>query len=259
MPTIEENSSCWNDNYEWSKAGAEWSQAWGGPEPQWFGAILPRIHAFMPAETILEIAPGFGRWTDFLKDQCKRLIVVDLSERCIEMCKRRFAGRSHIEYHVNDGKSLQFIQAQSIDFAFSFDSLVHAEVDVIRAYLTQLATKLKPNGISFFHHSNMGSYVDPVTKELPAGLDNSHWRATSVSGKLFEDCCEAVGLNCISQERVNWGAPNLNDAFSVFARKGSVWSRPNRILDNPKFMDEVNSISSIASLYSFQPAAARRA
>src|SRR5215475_14385035 len=118
MPTIEQNSNVWNDNYEWSKDGDEWSQAWGGSESQWFGTIFRRIHAFLPAETILEIAPGFGRWTHFLKNYCKRLIVVDLSERCIETCKRRFSRSSHIEYHINDGKSLQFVPDQSIDFAF---------------------------------------------------------------------------------------------------------------------------------------------
>jgi cyclopropane fatty-acyl-phospholipid synthase-like methyltransferase len=39
------------------------------------------------------------------------------------------------------------------DFVFSFDSLVHVESDVIENYLTQLAKKLKPNGIGFIHHS----------------------------------------------------------------------------------------------------------
>ncbi|MEK6280890.1 MAG: hypothetical protein AABN95_11100 [Acidobacteriota bacterium] len=29
---------------------------------------LPRIHPFIPVGTILEIAPGYGRWTHYLKD-----------------------------------------------------------------------------------------------------------------------------------------------------------------------------------------------
>ena len=33
-------------------------------DSQWFGLIFPRIHAFLPTGTILEIAPGFGRWTN---------------------------------------------------------------------------------------------------------------------------------------------------------------------------------------------------
>jgi hypothetical protein len=41
----------------------------------------------------------------------------------------------------------------SIDLAFSFDSLVHAEADVLSFYLAQLATKLRSDGVAFIHHS----------------------------------------------------------------------------------------------------------
>ena len=86
------------------------------------------------------------------------LAVVDLAEECIKACQQRFASDSHISYFVNDGKSLAMIQDKSIDFVFSFDSLVHAEAEVIEAYLNQLAIKLQPNGIGFIHHSNLGKY-----------------------------------------------------------------------------------------------------
>ena len=156
---------------------------------------------------------------------------------------------SHLDYHVNDGKSLDFIADESIDFVFSFDSLVHAEAEVFQAYLAQLAIKLKPNATGFIHHSNLASYLDPVTKELPAGFENKHWRATSMSAKVFEEYSEQVHLQCISQEEVNWGGEALNDVFSVFTRKGSTWSRDRR-LQNPQFMNEANYIARLASLYS---------
>ena len=158
MPTVKQNREYWNQDYEWTKQGEEWSAVWGGSEAQWFGAILPRIHAFVPTGTILEIAPGFGRWTTYLKKYCEYLAVVDLTEDCIKACQQRFASDSHINYYVNDGKSLAMIQDKSIDFVFSFDSLVHAEAEVIEAYLNQLAMKLSQNGIGFIHHSNLGKY-----------------------------------------------------------------------------------------------------
>ena len=130
MPTVEQNRQLFNQDYEWSKQGEEWSSVWGGSEAQWFGALLPRIHAFIPTGTILEIAPGFGRWTSYLKKYCEYLAVVDLAEECIKACQQRFVSDSHITYYVNDGKSLAMIQDKSIDFVFSFDSLVHAEAYV---------------------------------------------------------------------------------------------------------------------------------
>src|SRR5947209_4767026 len=79
----------------------------------------------------------FGRLTQYLKDLCTSLIVIDIAERCIEACKQRFSSCSHITYHTNDGKSLDMIPDQSVDFVFSFDSLVYADPNAIEAYLSQ--------------------------------------------------------------------------------------------------------------------------
>src|SRR6266550_6857049 len=70
-------NACHSMKYDWKDAGEEWSAPWGTSAAQWFGAILPRVRAFLPAETILEIAPGFGRWTYYLKDYCQELWIVD--------------------------------------------------------------------------------------------------------------------------------------------------------------------------------------
>src|SRR5438132_696006 len=153
MPSIEENEIIWSDLEVWRDGGEDWSAEWGSSEMEWFCAIFPRIHKFVPTNRILEIAPGYGRWTKYLKNLCRRLVVVDLVEECIEACKRRFAGDDKITYYKNDGKSLEMISNGSIDFAFSFDSLVHAEDEVLRAYIVQLSSKLTKDGIAFIHHS----------------------------------------------------------------------------------------------------------
>ena len=250
MPTIEENLSMWNERYDWSQQGETWSTWWGGSEAQWYGTLFPRIHAFLPTDSILEIAPGYGRWTQMLKAHCKKLTIVDLAESCIESCKKRFHNDTHITYHVNDGRSLAMISDASIDFVFSFDSLVHAERDVIQDYISQLARKLKPNGVGFIHHSNIGVYVDPSTGSLPAFLLNGHWRAASMTARHFKQACSEAGLECISQELVNWGTnAALIDCFSVFTRRGSAWARPNRVLINKSFMDEAAYQSRVMRLY----------
>lgn len=261
MPTVEQNLKMWDADYEWTKQGEEWSSSWGGSESQWFGAIFPRIHSFVPTGTILELAPGFGRWTNYLKDCCERLIIVDLSETCIRACQQRFASESHITYHVNDGESLTMVPDRSIDLVFSFDSLVHAEADVIRAYLNQLAKKLKPNGVGFFHHSNIGEYhrYFSISDKIPTPLrnrmlerdllDRTHWRAFSMTARLFATFCEEAGLQCVSQELVNWGAKRLIDCFSVFTPKTSIWARPNVVIKNPDFMKEAELIRRLSHVY----------
>src|SRR5258707_10867408 len=151
MPTLLENQRHW-ENYDWSLKGEEWSQPWGNAENMWWGTILPRIRSFIPAATVLELAPGCGRITQYLKDYADTLLLVDLAKNCIDTCKERFASQKHIQYFVNDGTSLDMLEDESIDFVFSFASLIHAEMDVLEAYLKQLAKKLKPDGVGFLHH-----------------------------------------------------------------------------------------------------------
>jgi len=253
MPSIEENLRAWEHDHNWPQAGDEWSQWWGGPEAQWFASVYPRIHTFIPAPRILEIAPGFGRWTQFLKNHCEHLTVVDLTAACIEACKKRFLAESHINYYVNDGKSLEMIPDKSVDFAFSFDSLVHVEADVIEAYLDQLARKLRANGVGFIHHSNIGTFIDSKTSRL--SIENAHWRAESMTSSLFEEFCDKANLQCINQELVNWGENDksyLIDCFSIFTPKDSTWARPNKVIANGKFWEEAQQIERLSHGYTFK-------
>ncbi len=241
MPSLDENKRRWTESYAWEDAGEEWSRAWGGSEAQWFGSIFPRLHAFLPAGTVLEIAPGYGRWTRFLRPQCTRLVLVDLSERCISACRQRFGDDASIEYHVNDGRSLGMVRDRSIDLAFSFDSLVHAEVDVIESYLGELSRTLAADGIAFLHHSNFAA--------LDEELESRHWRSRSVSGDIVREIAERERLAVVSQERINWGRKELSDCITVLTPAGSRWERPPRIVDNPGFMAEAVRIATWAPLY----------
>jgi SAM-dependent methyltransferase len=158
MNTIADNLRVWDREYAWPEGGDEWSRDWGNAECQWFGFLLPRLHKFLPTGAALEIAPGFGRWTQFLQPQCERLLLVDLAPKCIEHCRSRFANCSNLEYFVNDGSSLDMIQDESLDFVFSYDSLVHADNSVLASYVRQIGHKLKPGGWAFIHHSNARKY-----------------------------------------------------------------------------------------------------
>src|SRR5207247_6358811 len=101
---------------DWREAGEEWSAPWGSSAAQWSGTIFPRIRELLPTGTILEIAPGFGRWTHYLKDYCNELWAVDRSNECIEAWKHRFASVSHVRCLLVNGSSLSMIPNPSIHF-----------------------------------------------------------------------------------------------------------------------------------------------
>jgi ubiquinone/menaquinone biosynthesis C-methylase UbiE len=263
MATIEDNVSSWDGGYNWKNRGDEWSSPWGGPFMQWYGSIYPRIKRHLPADSILEIACGYGRWTQYLKDMCEHLTAIDLSEECIRSCKLRFAKDSQIEYHVNDGKSLGMIPDDSINFVFSFDSLVHANETVIDAYLSQFARILKKDGVCFIHHSNLGEYHTLLSRfrRVPklegilarAGvLEKSlGWRDPKVDAKKVASFAERHGLRCVSQELVPWNTKRLYiDCMSTIVRKDSPIAWKNRVLRNATFMQEANNLLRLSSLYS---------
>lgn len=229
---------------------------------QWYGTIFPRIQSHVPTDRILEIACGYGRWTQYLKDLCKNLVAIDLSEECIQACKQRFSESSHIEYHVNDGISLDIIPDSTVDFVFSFDSLVHANESVMKAYLRQLQRILKHDGAAFIHHSNLGEYYDRYVRirSIPRleGLltrlgileKTLHWRDFSVDAKKVEALAEESGLRCISQEIIPWGTKEMFiDCMSTIVKSNSSMVRTNRILRNVKFMQESQYLLQLSQLY----------
>jgi len=157
MPSVEANLSEWGGRYDWPRQGDEWSESWGGVTYQWWSTLFPRLQGHIPAARIVEIAPGYGRWTHFLKDLCQELVIVDIAEPAIAYCRERFADDAHVSCHVNDGASLPMVGSASTDLIFSCDSLVHVERDVLTAYLAEFTRILRPNGVAFIHHSNMGA------------------------------------------------------------------------------------------------------
>jgi ubiquinone/menaquinone biosynthesis C-methylase UbiE len=234
-------------SYDWKDGGEEWSKPWGSSAAQWFGAILPRIQDCLPANTILEIAPGFGRWTDFLREHCERMFVVDFAEKCIDACRERFGADPRISYYVNDGRSLSMLPDGSVDFVFSFDAFVHIGRRGVEAYLSELGRKLKVGGRGFIHHSNLGEYAHSARERLPQSvrklliktklLDWEHHRTATMTAELFRELCTKNGLHCLRQELINWRGRRLIDCFSLFTRNSGEQAA-TQVLRNPNFMRE---------------------
>jgi SAM-dependent methyltransferase len=238
--TLADNRHFW-DNYDWSAAGDEWSGPWGSSSVLWHGTLMPRIGANLPAGTVLEIAPGSGRFTRFIKDQCTNYVGVDLSTTCVDLCKKRFASSPHMEFHVNDGLTLSAIADDSVDFVFSHDSLVHAEAEVLQSYLHELSRKLVVGGTGFLHFSN---FLKIREKEAAMGgtpLINTHGRAENMSGDLFAIYCRDAGLSLLAMEYIDWG-PRESDVLGYFARLPAGLTPAPKIVVNNDFMIEAGKL-----------------
>ena len=261
MVSVNYNKKWWGQDYDWSEAGDEWSRPWGGPDAQWYGSLLPRVHRFLPTGQVLEIACGFGRWTQFLKDQCEGLTGVDLSEKCIDACRERFADDSRLRFLTNDGTTVPEVADASIDFIFSFDSLVHVDQETIAAYLREFRRVLKPEGAAFIHHSNLGgsSGIARQFRKVPKVggafrrlhvLDNLWGRDFGVSAESVASSAESAGLRCIGQETIPWTTRRtMLDCISLIVPDESPAPRGNRVVKNRQFRHEPGYVDQVASIY----------
>lgn len=141
------------ENWNWERHGEEWTDS-----PEWKSALLQ--DALFPyvrdCTAILEIGPGGGRWTDYLRRYAARLILVDLCERCLDVCRARFADCPNILYLLTDGASLTGVADGSVDFIWSFDVFVHITPQDIESYLKEMRRVLAPGGIAVIHHAKGG-------------------------------------------------------------------------------------------------------
>ena len=100
-------------------------------------------------------------------------------------CQRRFVAANHAQFITNDGRSLETAKDQAFDLIFSFDLLVHAEYDILAAYIPQIVHKLSSVGVAFIHHSNLLAYNNTIGQP--------HGRALTVSADAVADLIYRAG------------------------------------------------------------------
>jgi ubiquinone/menaquinone biosynthesis C-methylase UbiE len=207
---IEEQRS-WNNENWWVMDGHEWSKSFGTTENLWNNEIFDKIKEFR-GKKILEIAPGFGRITQFLSILAGELIVVDLNPRCIEKTREKL--KNHVlAYFVNDGKSIPKVRDNSQDLVFSFDSFVHMHANVTEEYIKEIHRVLKPGGHSFIHHSWYYGGEDTSFSNI-AGRAN-------MTPEQFKELVNLYGMEIISQDVIQFeplGLWNGTDCISMFRK-----------------------------------------
>ena len=208
-----EEQRFWNVEQNWSNNGHEWSGPFGTTENLWNKEIFDYIKEFR-GKKILEIAPGFGRLTQFLSILASELIVVDLNPTCIQKTKEKL-GHHVLAYFVNDGKSLTGVRDGSQDLVFSFDSFVHMHANVTEEYVKEIYRVLKPGGYGFIHHS----WIYGGSEN---SFENSAGRA-NMSPEVFKEFVENNNMKIVEQREIKFNPLNGwdgTDCISFFVKNG---------------------------------------
>ena len=132
-----------------------YGMSWGDPEtvqPLRFVRdrfVLPFVRADL---TALEIGPGGGRWTRYLLGFDK-LYVVDYYAELLAEFRKHFRQPNIIAVQ-NNGTDFPGIEAESIDYVFSFGTFVHLDVELIEAYLRNLRPIIRPGADVVIQYSD---------------------------------------------------------------------------------------------------------
>jgi hypothetical protein len=188
---IEKNLVLWDRNYKWVADGNEWvgpANTCGVPYETWKTSLISRLITPYAAKDVhaLEIAPGHGRWSEFIIDACLHATLVDLSPACLDFCRTRFAGRTNIDYFLTTGVQLPKCATGAIGFVFSYDSFVHMSAEVIGAYMSEIARVLVGGGAAVIHHADIA--------DADSHRQEHAWQRSAVNRAIVRDLAERSGL-----------------------------------------------------------------
>jgi ubiquinone/menaquinone biosynthesis C-methylase UbiE len=170
----------------------------GGEE--WRQALADRVIPFAMSDTelgddALEVGPGPGLVTDYLRERVKQLTVIELDEMLADALRSRLVG-SNVDVVQGDATAMPFTSARFTGAA-SFTMLHHVPTAELQDKLfAEVARVLKP-GAAFvasdslareelrgFHEDDIYNPIDPATLERrlqTAGFASAEVRVSPLS------------------------------------------------------------------------------
>lgn len=123
------------------------------------GGIFRKMLDQMDLEITLELACGHGRHAERVASLTSRLILMDIHEENLAVCRERLKEHDHIEYVLNNGYDFQPVSDSSLSAIFCYDAMVHFSQDIVQSYLYDAARVL-----------NQVVWLSFIIQIIPAGM-----------------------------------------------------------------------------------------
>jgi SAM-dependent methyltransferase len=109
---------------------------------------------------VLELGCGGGKFSQRLAPLCRSLVCADISKAMIDHTRATLAERgsdANVTYRVLNGVDFEGIPSASVDFIFSYDVLLHVQIQNVFSYLVDARRVLRDGGVFMLHQINLGS------------------------------------------------------------------------------------------------------
>ena len=181
-------------------------------DAQWDTIIQPILAQYsIDYSSTIDFAAGYGRNTRKLLDAgAEHVTMVDVNPDCVAHLINDFP-RDRTTAVLTDGTSLSHLKTAAFTFLYTFDAMVHFDLEIVMSYIPEFARVLRPGAYAFVHHSNYTANPGGDFRENP------HWR-NFMSAAIFKHIAVRSGFDVIQQETFRWGEPDI-DCITVLYRK----------------------------------------
>lgn len=160
---------------------------------------------------VIELACGWGRHVDQYFDRAGDITLVDILDRNIDICRKRFGKSGKVHFYCNNGFNLERLPSESYTALFSYDAMVHFEMMDIYEYLKDIYRVLVNGGRVLIHHSNYG-------EDYKASFLNSPHGRSYMTDSIFAYMAFRCGFKVLEQTVMPWGNMKDLDCISLLEK-----------------------------------------
>lgn len=170
--------------------------------------IFYQMFKELELKNVIELACGRGRHVPHYISKAENIVLVDILEKNINYCKRRFVEEKKVKYYVNDGDNLKELESGAYTALFTYDAMVHFEMLDIFHYLMETNRVLCRGGKALFHHSNC---IEDYKVRSTTGRSGRNF----MSKQLFAHLADRSGFNVLEQHVIDWGVEKDLDCITL--------------------------------------------
>ncbi|WP_053080077.1 class I SAM-dependent methyltransferase [Methylobacterium variabile] len=181
-------------------------------DAQWQQMLKPFFDRYpFDLTEVVDFAAGYGRNTrKLLETGARHVTMVDVNQDCIAHLRENLQ-QENVTAVQNNGFDLSPLPDGRYTFLYSFDAMVHFDLEIAIAYLPEFQRILKSESYALIHHSNYSAN--------PGGdfTTNPHMRNYMTAG-IFKHVAMRNGFDVVEQWIFSWGEPD-NDCITVLRKR----------------------------------------
>lgn len=126
---------------------------------RWSAAQVQAALAIGDGDDVLELGCGIGRIGRELAPECRSWTGVDISENMIDFAGHRLSGLDNVTFHKLHRTSLDMLEDDSVDKAYSIAVFCHMDKEDLYLYMQELNRVVRPGGTIFVETWNLAHPV----------------------------------------------------------------------------------------------------